>query len=59
METPKKKMGRPRNRKLELDQFIPGQKIPIRLVIKNENGVTNEDVKEYLRLALEHWPDQS
>lgn len=59
LPTPQRKMGRPRNRILELDQFIPGQKIPIRLVIKNGSRITNEDVKEYLKLALEHWPDQS
>lgn len=55
---PKRKMGRPRNRTIELDEFIPDQKIPIRLVVKDGSRKTNEQVKEYLKLAVDNWPEK-
>ncbi|WP_206669884.1 hypothetical protein [Paenibacillus luteus] len=55
---PKRKMGRPRNRTIELDEFISDQKIPIRLVIKDGSRKTNEQVKDYLQLAVDNWPEK-
>ncbi|MBW5449362.1 hypothetical protein GE107_25375 [Cohnella sp. CFH 77786] len=55
---PKRKMGRPRNRTIELDEFIPGQKIPIRLVVKDGSRTSDEQVKKYLELAVKNWPKQ-
>lgn len=55
---PKRKMGRPRNRIIELEKFIPDQTIPIRLVVKNGSRTSDKQVKEYLELAIKHWPEE-